>query len=37
MAESIGFEPMEPCGSSVFKTGAFDRSANSPFNTAIIY
>ena len=37
MAESIGFEPMEPCGSVVFKTTAIDHSANSPFNTAIIY
>ena len=37
MAESIGFEPMEPCGSSDFKSGAFDHSANSPFQLRIIY
>lgn len=36
MAESVGFEPTEPCGSSDFKSGAFDHSANSPFNTAIV-
>ena len=33
MAESEGFEPPEPCGSSDFKSGAFDHSANSPFTT----
>ena len=29
-AEEEGFEPPEPCGSTVFKTAAFDRSAISP-------
>jgi hypothetical protein len=27
LAEEEGFEPPEPCGSTVFKTAAFDRSA----------
>ena len=30
MAEREGFEPPDPCGSTVFKTAAFDRSATSP-------
>ena len=30
MAESEGFEPPEPFGSTVFKTAAFDHSAISP-------
>ena len=30
MAESEGFEPPDPCGSTVFKTAAIDHSANSP-------
>ena len=30
MAEKVGFEPTEPCGSTVFKTAAFDHSATSP-------
>src|SRR5437588_3775661 len=30
LAESEGFEPPNPCGLTVFKTAAFDRSANSP-------
>ena len=30
MAESEGFEPPSPCELTVFKTAAFDRSANSP-------
>jgi hypothetical protein len=30
LAESEGFEPPSPCGLAVFKTAAFDRSANSP-------
>ena len=30
LAEREGFEPPEPCGSTVFKTAAFDRSATSP-------
>jgi hypothetical protein len=29
-AESEGFEPPEPRGSTVFKTAAIDHSANSP-------
>ena len=29
-AESEGFEPPEPCGSTVFKTAAIDHSANFP-------
>ena len=33
MAESEGFEPPEPFGSTVFKTAAFDHSANSPQDT----
>ncbi len=32
MAEREGFEPPDPCGSAVFKTAAFDRSATSPHN-----
>src|SRR5687767_1211010 len=30
VAEREGFEPPSPCGLTVFKTAAFDRSANSP-------
>ena len=30
MAEGVGFEPTEPCGSPVFKTGAIDHSATPP-------
>jgi hypothetical protein len=30
VAEREGFEPPDPCGSTVFKTAAFDRSATSP-------
>ena len=30
LAESEGFEPPSPYGLTVFKTAAFDRSANSP-------
>jgi hypothetical protein len=30
LAERVGFEPTEPCGSTVFKTVAFDHSATSP-------
>ena len=30
MAEAEGFEPPVPCGTSVFKTGAFSRSATPP-------
>lgn len=28
--ERVGFEPTEPCGSSDFKSDAFDHSATSP-------
>ncbi len=31
VAESRGFEPLEPFGSTVFKTAAIDHSASSPF------
>ncbi len=30
VAENEGFEPPVPCGTIVFKTTAFDHSANSP-------
>jgi hypothetical protein len=30
VAEREGFEPPDPCGSTVFKTAAFDHSATSP-------
>jgi hypothetical protein len=30
MAEREGFEPPVPCGTTVFKTAAFDHSAISP-------
>ncbi len=30
-AETEGFEPPEPCGSTVFKTAAIDHSAKFPF------
>ena len=30
-AEDVGFEPTVPCGTTVFKTAAFDHSANLPF------
>src|SRR5687768_18296543 len=30
MAEGEGFEPPIPCGTPVFKTGAFNRSATPP-------
>ena len=30
MAEGVGFEPTDPCGSPVFKTGALNRSAIPP-------
>jgi hypothetical protein len=32
----VRFELTEPCGSPVFKTGAFDHSATSPFDVNII-
>ena len=28
--EKVGFEPTEPCGSTVFKTASFDHSDTSP-------
>ncbi len=31
LAEREGFEPPEPCSSTVFKTAAIDHSATSPF------
>lgn len=34
-AESEGFEPPDPCRSTVFKTAAIDRSANSPLQKYI--
>ena len=30
LAERVGFEPTDPCGSTVFKTVAIDHSATSP-------
>ena len=33
MAEGVGFEPTDPCGSPVFKTGALNRSAIPPVLT----
>jgi hypothetical protein len=30
MAEGVGFEPTDPFESTVFKTAAFDHSANPP-------
>lgn len=35
MAEGAGFEPARPCGLSVFKTDAFNRSATPPEEAAI--
>ncbi len=37
MAESEGFEPPDPFGSTVFKTAAFDRSASSPLVLFVVY
>ena len=36
-AEEVGFEPTVPCGTTVFKTAAFDHSATPPsiFDTPI--
>ena len=34
MAEGVGFEPTEPFGSPVFKTGAIDHSTTPPFFAA---
>ena len=36
LAEREGFEPPDPCRSTVFKTAAFDRSAISPKTNAKI-
>ena len=33
-AEAEGFEPPVPCGTLVFKTGAFDHSATPPVNNS---
>jgi hypothetical protein len=33
MAEEEGFEPPEPCGSTVFKTAALNHSATPPEGT----
>ncbi len=30
VAEAVGFEPTNPCGLPVFKTGAFNHSATLP-------
>ena len=35
MAEEVGFEPTVPCGTTVFKTAAFDHSATPP-NSLVI-
>jgi hypothetical protein len=35
LAEEVGFEPTEPCGSTVFKTAAFNHSAIPPRRFAI--
>lgn len=35
MAEGEGFEPPEAFTSTVFKTAAFDRSANLPYEIAV--
>ena len=35
MAEGEGFEPPVPCGTPVFKTGAFDHSATPPRGTLV--
>src|SRR5271166_2882405 len=34
MAEGVGFEPTDPCGSPVFKTGAIDHSAIPPISAS---
>jgi hypothetical protein len=35
MAEGVGFEPTDPCGSPVFKTGAINRSTIPPEESAV--
>ena len=37
MAEGEGFEPPDGCPSTVFKTAAFDRSANLPYVAIVSY
>jgi hypothetical protein len=37
LAEKEGFEPPVPCGTTVFKTAALDRSAISPGAKVLIY
>lgn len=37
LAEGEGFEPPDPCRSSVFKTDAIDHSANLPCNCLTAY
>jgi hypothetical protein len=34
LAEGVGFEPTDPCGSPVFKTGALNRSAIPPHSAS---
>ena len=36
MAEEVGFEPTVPCGTTVFKTAAFDHSATPPSEMILI-
>ena len=35
MAEEVGFEPTVPCGTTVFKTAAFDHSATPPISSSV--
>jgi hypothetical protein len=35
LTEGVGFEPTDPCGSPVFKTGALNRSAIPPIFTGL--
>lgn len=35
MAEGVGFEPTEPFGSPVFKTGAIDHSTTPPMESVL--
>lgn len=37
LAEAQGFEPWNPLGLPVFKTGAFDRSAKLPVGERQVY
>jgi hypothetical protein len=36
LAEGVGFEPTDPFGSPVFKTGAIDHSATPPDDSPLI-